>query len=447
MRRVQAMGVLAARGVRACAAAPEQPAAAAPAVLPAEKAEHDAFVRATTSDGVVMPHVMPLKTCSTQYLMRVGEAAKAGGPEAPLYDFRRGRGLVLQKAVPEGTTLMRAPLDTVGFNVQTIEQRRALLKNPDASPAHAAARGARPGTRVIHAVLNDLMYRDPYYGVQFDLALLLAWERCAPTSVVGPYLNTLPVPAIDDTAVLEAHCDSLTSSQAREYKEFGRDFVSTLLRLRASWVEAVDKLPIDAALKAEAKGLVPPVGVLEWAFRIVLSRMTPMPTNGVAPAPSCFKGSAFNSVNYVEWFRLTEREHQLLPTLLPMFDLVDHSPDPTVQLDLILRVPGDNVDTSRAAIKAREKFGPKPKRQRIVAPRSTLDVWIRQLRQSVLGGKGFDDAAADPDAGVPEGSVPHVELRAMRDLEADEPLTVSYSTVSSWAFTLYRYGFVPMMRE
>jgi hypothetical protein len=530
----------------AAAAAPSEspkPRPSAPPagdVLPNELAEHSAFLEYCRSRSHIhLTGVAPLRTCSTSQHMRLSDACRSvimakaaidaktaeaakklamesggdlepfpsalAGPDAlaaiTKFDFRSGRGLVATKDYEMGAALLRAPVSSLAINVETLHAEHNETDEGKAryaaDEAAAAAFRAIPAPETIHNIVNDMMIRDSFYHHQLLLTTWIAWERCDPRSTITPYLNTLPVPAIDNDVVLTVHAGGLSSLQSSAYLEYNQDFLYALKRIRHSWIDRINRLPIQQELKTRAIDRVPPIQVLDWAWRTVLGRQMPLPPRGLAPNQACFRGSVNRSVNYTQWFELTGQQHLLMPSLAPMFDLLDHRLVPNVEVDVLMRPlkPDNTVDDEAAdafvqVLRKYETLSVKSvrmKKERLVGQRrgGIRDImrsvnYLKQLADKaqlmIVGATGGTSVPGEPiedpsdvikdsaklsmeKAKAKETVVqqlqrveeetgrrlaPVVELRTVQPVKAGEQLGVHFSLMHSRPFTLYRFGFEPV---
>ena len=136
----------------------------------------------------------------------------------------------------------------------------------------------------------------------------------------------------------------------------------------------------------------PPIQVLDWAWRTVLCRQHLLPDHGAPPV-------AYKKLGFVHWSmmngdksiwkRMLDRilnrdevtvDYKLVPTLVPFLDAIDHAPSANVAVEV----------TNRG---------------------------------------GFGTC---------------VELQAIADIKPDEEIVLTFSRSSTIAFTLYRFGFIPL---
>lgn len=234
----------------------------------------------------------------------------------------------------------------------------------------------------VRCLLTARSIKDPVLCEQVHLALLVAGERLNPNSFFAPYFNLMPCPAINDEAVMLLHKDVLDPLQLLEWDDHQREWVTVFRTLARRW---------------GPQG--PPVEVCYWAWRLVLSRMHMLPDRGLAPA---VRGSTLNYFALSTFARAERQaklmkrvkamfgaafgndyaaeEYRLVPTLLPLLDMAGHLSCGNVSVE--------------------------------VHPRPAV------------------------------GSC--AELQAVREIQAGEEIGLCFNRSHSPAFTLYRFGFLPV---
>lgn len=274
------------------------------------------------------------------------------------------RGLVARKRIRPGQPVVSIPLDRMSINAAT------LMKSPRVEKLLPPSHDTVKETLILFGV------NDPGLVDQFHLALLIAAERCSPDSPFAPYFDSLPHPAVDDASVMRIHKDFLDAEQLLEWDDHQRVFVSVMRKLRSKWGAAA-----------------PPEQIVYWAWRTVLSRQLMMPNRGLAKEEAKLNFQSLftlNSTDYTLGHRLSqlwtsvtkpaEVDFRLVPTLVPVVDMVSHNSSGNVSIE--------------------------------VYPRPEL------------------------------GSC--AELQAIADIREGENITICFSRVHSIPFTLYRFGFLPV---
>lgn len=318
------------------------------------------------------------------------------------------RGLVARRTFREGTTVLSIPMNTFALNAETLVKCSAAVK---------ALRP--PSFDDVRRVLISLSARDPVLFQQMHLAVLLAAERMNPSSFFAPYFEFLPHPAIDDSNVMTMHKDVLNAIQLVEWDDHQKLFVTACRKIHERWAHAVGgaaKFSLNGGEQVAAASHpaavaatinFPPVEVLYWAFRTVLSRMHLLPDRGLIPGEqgSKLNYAAFATLQHVAQNEtitrravnslksLAERlkgaapvsggasgDYRLVPTLVPFIDMTGHLPSGNVSIE--------------------------------VQPRPLV------------------------------GSC--VELQAVAEIADGEPIGVCLNRSQSVAFTLYRFGFLPV---
>ncbi|ORC88936.1 uncharacterized protein TM35_000141470 [Trypanosoma theileri] len=234
----------------------------------------------------------------------------------------------------------------------------------------------------VRRLMTARSIKDPVLYEQVYLALLIAGERLNLNSFFTPYFDALPYPAIDDEAVMRLHKDVLDPLQLVEWDDHQREWLTIFRTLVRRW-----------GTKS------PPIEVCYWAWRTVLSRMHMLPDRGLAPAEvgsnlNYFALSTFEraerQTRILKRIRATigsvlgndnaAEDYRLVPTLVPLLDMTNHLSSGNVCVE--------------------------------VQPRGEM------------------------------GSC--VELQAVREIESGEQIGFCFNRSQGPAFTLYRFGFLPL---
>ncbi|EAN85583.1 hypothetical protein C3747_133g49 [Trypanosoma cruzi] len=234
----------------------------------------------------------------------------------------------------------------------------------------------------VQSFLTACSIKDPVLCEQVFLALLVAGERLDPKSFFTPYFDSLPYPAVNDEAVMSLHKDVLDPMQLVEWDDHQREWITVFRTLARRWGDKA-----------------PPVELCYWAWRTVLSRMHLLPDRGLAPAEL---GSTLNYFA-LSTFERAERQTRLLKRIRAMVGAVfgngnaadDYRLVPTLVplLDMTNHLPSGNVSVE-------------------VQPR--------------------------PEVGS------CAELQAVREIQAGEEIGLCFNRSHRPAFTLYRFGFLPI---
>ena len=298
------------------------------------------------------------------------------------------RGLVAKHDIQPKTVVASIPMYSLTLSAQSLAsslERHSLARQPtNTSPSTkkddlttTAETQARPADSHQDARENfkwclppfdkEAMKRftssrgiaDPGVYPQIYLAMLLAAERIQVDSPVAPYLDVLPHPAIDDEAVMRLHKDMLDPTQLLEWDSHQHEFTSMARLLHRDWRHLL-KHSAHPPPEQYLDMLVPPAQVLYWAIRTVFSRHVQMPVDGVTPqdAGSKLDMLTFDSVkerltDTSPYTRLKTRIKQLLlpqteqsvafnkfqlePMLVPLVDLVGHLAPANVAIDVRTR--------------------------------------------------------------------------------------------------------------
>lgn len=340
------------------------------------------------------------------------------------------RGLVANCDFGAGRTVISVPLQRASLSAS---QLLAMHTHKGTT----SGRSPPPPLDVVCRVMSSFSIHDPVLYEQVYLALLLAAERVDPNSVFRSYFDILPHPAIDDSAVIAQYKSVIDPNCLILWDDFQRQFLTILRTLRRRWVAHAPSSQHTPAAEVHSRdddnhdnmrtnmhchqdshsssqqdttrpvdssstSPVPPLEVMYWALRTVLARMYMLPSEGRAPTEvgSTLPYTALCSVDQADgqtkWLRRVRRlvgsmfssplsssasssSYRLVPTLVPLLDMVGHVPSSNVCVDVVTR------------------------------------------------------------AGV--GSC--VELQALRDIRKGETIGIRFSTAHDPAFLLYRFGFIP----
>lgn len=311
-------------------------------------------------------------------------------------DATYSRGLIAKKPFRQGMTLASIPMSKAAMTADT------LLRT---SPFVQAA--APPTFSDVRKVLMTLSVLDPVLHQHVYFAMLLAAERMNPKSFFLPYFEILPHPAVDDAAVMSLHKDVLDPMQLIEWDDHQRLFLTSARELRAIWERRLQRVVAGSSKSSSASpssapeflDAPPPLQVLYWAIRTVLSRMHQLPDRGLTPSNTKLDYSSISTLTILDnqqnalrrWFtsfkgifleqgEQAALDYRLVPTLIPLIDLTGHLPSGNVSVE--------------------------------VQPRGEA------------------------------GSC--VELQAVADIAEGEEVGLCLNKSQSVAFTLYRFGFLPM---
>jgi hypothetical protein len=285
---------------------------------------------------------------------------------------------------------------------------------------------------------------DIFVAAQLELALLVAAERWDQASPHAPYFDSLPHPAVNDTAVLAAHEGLMDAGDLRAYADYQRDFGVMLQSLQRLWAKAA----VKGSDGSNAQEGVPALPVLHWAWRTVLSRQNPLPLYG-APNVSRKERRDFSTLHFVQWVSLRQgtKEGMLLPTLTPFFDLVDHGPVPNVRIDVVMRSASATEPEPTPDPEAKPRFSLNGEKK----TKANQPAWDPLFRKFVGGQnngimKTLSKAATScletlNLASSNDATVAHLELQLIDDVEPGTPLVYRYAKADNTAFGLYRFGF------
>ncbi|CUF70926.1 Hypothetical protein, putative, partial [Bodo saltans] len=334
------------------------------------------------------------------------------------------RGLVATRPFREGVTVLSVPMSNFALSAASLLEKSATIqRNLSAIPTFDDVRRE----------MTVFSVRDPILLQQMYLAVLLAAERyeaaVVPSSSAakqyGPYFDVLPHPAVNDAVVMGLHKDVLDPMQLMEWDDHQRVFLTVCRHLHEVWVarsksSSAAAYSGDRSSSSRASGgggaapsaVVPPVEVLYWAFRTVISRMHLLPDRGLAPPAShttpTNRTLTLNYESYAALKAISENESffqrsvskfkglfgtredrdvglgasdfRLVPTLVPLIDFCGH------------------VSSSNVSVE--------------VQPR--------------------------PEVGS------CVELQAVSPIAKGETIGMCLNRSQSIAFTLYRFGFLPV---
>jgi len=281
------------------------------------------------------------------------------------------RGMVALRNFREGTTVLSIPME-YALNAQNLSR---IQHERQQQHKKAAAVAPAPSYEEVKRVMMSASVRDPVLHQQMYLAVLLAAERVAEDSPFSAYFNVLPHPAVNDREVMQLHKDVLDPLQLIEWDDHQRVFVTACRRLHERWTAA--------AAASGGQQTVPPLEVLYWAFRTVLSRMHLLPDRGLVPSMNGSKlnYSAYSTLRQVDQHEsLTKRvmsslrgilpssrsepvsgggvEFRLVPTLVPVLDMAGHVSSTNVSVEVQPREAGSCVELQAVtAIAAGEAIG------------------------------------------------------------------------------------------
>ena len=293
-----------------------------------------------------------------------------------------GRGLFAKKRILPGETLVSVPMYNLALNATSLLQY---------SPA--VQKAEPPQLDVVKRNLMVRGVRDPVLFQLMHLSMLITAERNDPNSFFGPYFDVLPYPAVDDKVVMSTYKGILDAPAILEWGEQRQEFGILCKKLADAWG---DKCPHPV--------------LLDWAWRTTLGRQHMLPDRGLTPS-STLHYSALHAYKSADSVGLTaalrrfgkrftnklpmsvrqatgigsltaddEEEYRLVPTLVPILDQLGH------------------VSSSNVSVE--------------VVPRG--------------------------DAGS------CAELHALTEIQPGEEVGICFSRAHSVAFTLYRFGFIPM---
>jgi hypothetical protein len=291
------------------------------------------------------------------------------------------RGMIATRPFREGVTVCSIPMKTFTLSSEKLMTQSSFLQT--LKP---------PSFEEVRREMSHHSVRDPVLHQQMHLALLVAGERMNPNSPFQPYFDLLPHPAVDDGAVIGLHKDVLNPMQLLEWDDHQRLFVSVCRALCLRWQKAGSHPP--------------PPEVVYWAFRTVLSRMHLLPDRGLQLGDEENCGGGKKPLNYSALFTLRQigtqeslvkrlqstfkammtsdslgaEDYRLMPTLVPVVDMASHLASGNVSVEV----------------------QPRPK----------------------------------------VGSC--VELQAVSAIKEGEAIGLCMNRSQSIAFTLYRFGFLPI---
>ena len=303
---------------------------------------------------------------------------------------KSGRGLYAKKRILSGEIVVSVPMHNLAASASSL-----LTYSPTVKAAEPPQLDAVKRAMLVRGM------RDPVLFTLMQTALCVAAERSNPDSFFTPYFDALPHPAIADAEVMSLYKDVLAAPDILEWGEQRQEFGIVCRRMHEAWQ------------KQRPERCPPPV-ILDWAWRTVLARQHMLPDRGLTPqsvSDSTLNYNAYNTLTTLDGMtlkgkfkkmvrRVTARlpealrmgpaddsavggdgsAYRLMPTLMPVLDQLGHLPNSNVAVE--------------------------------VCPR--------------------DD----------NGSC--AELQAIRDIQPGEEIGLSFSRAHSAAFTLYRFGFLPV---
>jgi len=214
----------------------------------------------------------------------------------------------------------------------------------------------------------------------------------------------------------------------------------------------------------------------------------------------CYRGTTNRSINYTQWFDLNAAQHALAPSLVPMFELVDHGTVPNCEIDVLMRplLPDGTVDHALtddyiALLLEREdlcarvtktNFRSRERRRtgikHVMAVINKIKRVADKAQRAIVGETEGTSVEGDDPLGLKKLNVaaqesekrreerakrrtevlkrldeleeslekvnvqPVLELRSTQPITAGTPLSVHYALLHSRPFTLYRFGFEPV---
>lgn len=295
-----------------------------------------------------------------------------------------GRGLYAKKRIISGEIIVSVPMHNLAVSGTSLITYSPTVKRLEPPQLDSIKRAM-----LVRGIKDPVLYN------LMQLALCVAAERSNPDSFFSPYFDVLPHPAISDASVMAMYKSVLDAPDILEWGEQRKEFGIVCKKLCDTW--AKDKCP-------------PPV-LVDWAWRTVLARQHMLPDRGLTPqsvGSSTLNYNAYNTYNTLETMSWKGKakslvrkftgllpeslqlfpagseadadQYRLMPTLMPILDQVGHLPQ------------------SNCAVE--------------VTPRDA------------------------------NGSC--AELQAIRDIQPGEQIGLSFSRAHSAAFTLYRFGFLPV---
>ena len=320
------------------------------------------------------------------------------------------RGLIANLEVPAGTIMASIPMHTLALSSRTLTaslERHSISRfgQRESSVANGPQHGWYFPPFSPEYVMKFLYGRgiaDPSVYPQVFLAMLLAAERMQPDSGFGPYLDFLPHPAIDDTAVMMLHKDMLDPTQLLEWDSHQHEFTSIVKLLHAQW-EHLLKHSAQRPPVANLDELVPPVQVMYWAVRTVFARHFQLPRDGITPRDA---GSKLDMYTFGS----------------------------------VKEATTDTSALSRLIAKVKQAVQPQTE-QREAFNNYQLEPMLVPL-VDIVGHVAPANVAFGVNARP--GLGPCVELTAVDRIKEGEEIGAPYNSCHSVAFTLYRFGFLPI---
>eukprot|EP00758_Cryptobia_borreli_P006755 Tbor_TRINITY_DN5198_c6_g4::TRINITY_DN5198_c6_g4_i1::g.25671::m.25671 len=247
-----------------------------------------------------------------------------------------------------------------------------------------------PQLDAVKRVMMSRGIRDPALYHMMHLSLLVACERSDTDSFFTPYFDVLPHPAIPDKDVIALHKSSIDAPCILEWGEHRQEFAVVCRKLMDVW-------------DAEGSGQYPvhPL-IIDWAWRTILSRQHMLPDTCVKSSLNYNAFSTFYDIDSMGWSPIIRK---MLRKVFP-----------------------------ERILKAGESFLGKDygDEYRLVP---TLVPVIDQIGHLSAGNASVEVVTRD---------VTYAELHATCDIQPGEEVGMSLSRSHTAAFTLYRFGFLPL---
>lgn len=295
---------------------------------------------------------------------------------------KTGRGLYAKKRIMPGETLVSLPMFNLALNTTSLLQY---------SPAVQKAEPPQ-----LDAIKRNLMVRgvrDPVLFQLMHLSLLVTAERNDPNSFFAPYFDVLPYPAVDDKLVMTTYKNVLDAPAILEWGEQRQEFGILCKKLADTWG---DKCPHPV--------------LLDWAWRTTLGRQHMLPDRGLTPSSTLHYSAlhAYKSADSVGVTAVLRRAKRLFTNRLPMA---------VRQMTGVGSLSADDEEEYRLV--------------------PTLVPVLDQLGHIASSNVSVEV--------VPRGeSGSCAELHALTEIQPGEEVGICFSRAHSVAFTLYRFGFLPM---
>jgi hypothetical protein len=316
------------------------------------------------------------------------------------------RGLVATRPFRQGVSVLSVPMSSFALSASSLTET---------SPTILRDKAMIPTFEDVRREMTTFSVRDPVLHQQMHLAVLLAAERFEaakrPTSsAFSPYFDVLPHPAINDTVVMGMHKDVLDPMQLMEWDDHQRVFLTVCRGLHERWLHKATSGgggggSSDKSNPTNMNGTasVPPVEVMYWAFRTVLSRMHLLPDRGLAPPTS-----AKHKLNYESFaaMRAIAEEESLIRRCIKNVKSIFSSGDGSLGSSDFRLVP-------------------------TMVPLIDMCGHLSSSNVSV-------EVQPRPEMGS------CVELQAVAAIAKGEPIGMCLNRSQSIAFTLYRFGFLPV---